>query len=140
MPGLGVRHHRNFALGVDSGSLPPSPRGPNAEKEVQFSPDGRYLATVAVSPSLTQFITLWRSGHYGRPVRVLVRPSTDGSTPPVAISHADRLVAVGGSDGSITVYDLRDPNGRGRVFSGRHNGGVNGLAFGPDDRTLVSGG
>ncbi|HYS82656.1 MAG TPA: AAA family ATPase, partial [Anaeromyxobacteraceae bacterium] len=121
-------------------ALPPSPRGPNAEKEVQFSPDGRYLATVAVSPSLTQFITLWRSGHYGRPVRVLVRPSTDGSTPPVAISHDDRLVAVGGSDGSITVYDLRDPNGRGRVFSGRHNGGVNGLAFGPDDRTLVSGG
>ncbi|MDP9342064.1 MAG: AAA family ATPase [Actinomycetota bacterium] len=121
-------------------ALPPSPRGPAAETEATFSPDGQYLATVSLAPSLTEFITIWRTGRYRRPARVLVRHSTEQETPALAISHDDHLLAVGGGDGSITVYDLRDPTARGHVFSGRHNAGVNGVAFAPDDRTLVSAG
>jgi hypothetical protein len=121
-------------------ALPPSPRGPAAETEATFSPDGRYLATVSLAPSFTEFITIWRTGRYRRPVRVLVRHSTEQETPALAISHDDHLLAVGGGDGSITVYDLQDPTARGHVFSGRHNAGVNGVAFAPDDRTLVSAG
>jgi WD40 repeat protein/class 3 adenylate cyclase len=119
-------------------TLPPSPRGPTPAKEAQFSPDGRYLATVSLAPSLTEFITIWREGRPLTPVRVLIRSSTDQGAPPLAISHDDRFLAVGAEDGSITVYDLRHASEPGRVFSGRHNGGVSAVEFAPDDRTLVS--
>jgi len=79
-------------------TLPASPRGPKAEKEVQFSPDGRYLATVSLSPSLTEFITVWRTGRYSRPVRILVRPS--GTEPALRIM-------VEGED-AVRVAELAD--------------------------------
>jgi WD40 repeat protein len=119
-------------------ALPPSPKGDGANQSVWFSPDGRYLVTVSSAASGNAFLTEWRAGDYGRPLRTLTYSSTDQGVAAVAMSHDDHMLAVGGADGSITVFDLAQSADHGRVFRGRHSSTISAVSFAPDDRTLIS--
>lgn len=48
------------------------------------------------------------------------------------------LALVGGVNGTATVYDLANPQAKGREFEGRHDGGVAAAAFSPDGRFCVT--
>lgn len=53
-----------------------------------------------------------------------------------AVSADGRTFALGGSDGSVSLLDLR--NGRLRTLDGRHEGGQMKMVFAPDGKTLVT--
>ncbi len=53
-----------------------------------------------------------------------------------AVDRGRRSLALGHNDGSITVTDLR--TGKTHALNGRHNAAIDGLAFSPDGRTIVS--
>jgi WD40 repeat protein len=84
------------------------------------------------------------SGSFDRKVRVWA-PSTgevkvlDHGAPvrPVDVTADGRLVASGGTDGSLFLWDV--PAGTGRRLRG-HRGELRALAFSPDGRLLASGG
>jgi len=100
---------------------------------VYFSSDSHYL--IAGEPPTTPVargvVSVWRLGQFRTPVRVF-----RGDISTAALSHDGGLFAVGGSEGSVAVYDLR--TGVRRAFNGRHDGFVDSVAFSPDDRTVVS--
>ncbi len=91
-----------------------------------FSSDGRYLLAGA-----NGLVLIWRVGRYGAPILSLHVPGSIAD-----LSHDDRLLAVGGGDGSLHLYAF--PSGAPRPLNGRHNGFVTGVGFSPDDRTLVT--
>ena len=55
-----------------------------------------------------------------------------------AVSHDERVLALGRDDGSLRLLDLR--SGRSWLAPGRHGASVESVAFTPDDRTVVTGG
>ena len=68
----------------------------------------------------------WRHTHGVRSLAV-TRPDAGSA-----------LALVGGTNGTATVYDLANPQAKGREFEGRHDGGVAAAAFSPDGRYCVT--
>src|ERR1041384_8131121 len=112
-----------------------------------FSPDGRLLATTTWNSSQ---VKLWEVAT-GRELRTFIGSSGAGGSTivaftgvsTVAFSHDNRLLAAGGRDGSIKVWDVT--NGREvSNIAGAHQGstdnelGVYSLAFSPDGQTLIA--
>jgi len=91
-----------------------------------FSPDSRYLLAGG-----NGLLSVWRVGRYRAPVLTLHVPASIAQ-----LSNDDRLLAFGGADGALHLYDF--PAGMPRPLNGRHNGFVTGVGFSPDDRTLVT--
>jgi WD40 repeat protein/energy-coupling factor transporter ATP-binding protein EcfA2 len=92
-----------------------------------FNTDGRRLASGTISE-----IVLWdvrRTAAIGRPL------AGDGSV--LALSPDGRLLASGGVDRSVTLWNLRD---RTQSALGSHQAPIASLAFSPDGRLLASGG
>jgi WD40 repeat protein len=90
--------------------------------------DGRRLVTsVAGGPIAV------RDARTLRPLRQLRL-----SAAAAALSPDDRILLVGGRDGSVRLLDL--VTGRARTASGRHDGAVTAAAFSADGRTVVTAG
>jgi WD40 repeat protein len=96
---------------------------------LQFSPDGRHLAT----PSLNGTAQVWDastgsleatlSGHTGQVAALAYSP--DG-----------KLIATSGTDGTARVWDVL--SGRQLLVLPGHNGTVDDVAFSPDGRRLAT--
>jgi WD40 repeat protein/tRNA A-37 threonylcarbamoyl transferase component Bud32 len=108
-------------------------KAPGAVNGVAFSPDGRTLAAVSDVPEAgvrlwdveTGEETTWR-GHTG-PVRGL------------AFSPTAPLLATGGDDGTVRLWDLTGRKAPPRLIElGPSPGGVRAVAFTPDGRYLAT--
>ncbi len=77
---------------------------------------------------------LWRLCHLGH--RLTLRGHA-GPVVSVAYSPAGALLASGGDDGAIILWDM--PSGRVRCTGRGHSGPVRSLAFSPDGQILASG-
>ncbi len=108
---------------------------------VAFSPDGQTLGAGYDDGA----IMLWDISSDQPARRTLTHTGQDQIRPgvpinvQVAFSPDGCLLASGGPDGAITIWDLAtmQPRGDPRL---RHKGGVTSLAFSPDGQTLASGG
>jgi WD40 repeat protein len=112
---------------------------------LQFSPDGRYLATAGWHRQIEEYTTTIWNLQSGQP---LVRDNYLDSVA-VAYSHNGQLVAAGGFDGRVEVWQLtgsdpyRDPPDESlarAVLAEMPVSELRSLAFSPDDRLLAIGG
>lgn len=106
---------------------------------VAFSPDGQTVAAGGAE------VNLWDTST-GRRLRTLERQTVPGFIPfgyrsnaisPVAFSRDGKILAGGGLDGLISLWNPADGQPL-RVLAG-HRGNVASLAFTPDGRALFSG-
>jgi len=107
------------------------PAGPtNDVQSVVFSPDGNWLALgmetgqVLIWDFVTERLS-WRFQQHSASTGINV----------LCFSHDGFFLASGGNDDLVVVYDLR--KGTSARLEG-HSDAVFGLAFAPDDKTLVS--
>jgi WD40 repeat protein/class 3 adenylate cyclase len=103
----------------------PAPAGAQPYLWQAFSPDNRYLFAGG-----NKIVSVWRIGSR-TPVLTLHVPGSIA-----ALSHNDRLLAVGDEDGTLHLYSF--PSGKPKTLAARHNAFVDGIGFSPDDKTLVS--
>ncbi len=110
---------------------------------MQFSPDGRLLATLVAMDSQ---VKLWEVAT-GRELRTLAGSTgaglfgMSGGFYSIAFSRDGRQIAAGGYDGSIKVWDVstgRETRAMGGTADGGSKVPIFQLAFGPDNRTLVA--
>ena len=112
-----------------------------------FSPDGRLLATTTWNSSQ---VKLWEVAT-GRELRTFIGSSGAGNSSlvaftgvsTIAFSHDSRLLAAGGHDGSIKVWDVTNGREVATIAGGQQDArdnliGVYWLAFSPDGQTLVA--
>jgi WD40 repeat protein len=99
---------------------------------VAFTPDGLTLISATSDPGAV--LTFWdlRSGRPGR------APGDNGPIRAVAVSPSGRLVASGGDDGSVRLWDVTTHKQVAAAVE--HTGAVRAVAFSPDGRTVASGG
>jgi WD40 repeat protein/serine/threonine protein kinase len=105
--------------------------GPSGLSFVEFSPDGKFLAAVAAGTSLR----LWSVERFGE-VATLTSSGTAPWINPTFAANGE-AVAVGNDDGTVDVWDLRRKE-RGANHWKAHNGTVDGVAFMPDGKRLVT--
>jgi WD40 repeat protein/serine/threonine protein kinase len=105
--------------------------GPSGLSFVEFSPDGKFLAAVAAGTSLR----LWSVERSGEAATL----TSSGAAPWINPTFAanGEAVAVGNDDGTVDVWDLRRKE-RGANHWKAHNGTVDGVAFMPDGKRLVT--
>jgi WD40 repeat protein len=127
------------ATGAELGEL----RGhENSVQAVAFSPDGRRLATASQDttvkvwdvPARRELATF--RGHFTRKPDGVVKAGTGMIVLCVAFSPDGRLVASGGCDGRVKVWDVAA--NREATSPEGHDDWVYGVAFTPDSRRLVS--
>jgi WD40 repeat protein len=99
-----------------------------------FTPDGRRLVTAAFDPPGRFPIRLW---EVATGAEVWRHVDTDHATIALAVSPDGRVIAAGGSDGTIRLWDL-DTRKELRKLTG-HQEPVLAVAFSPDGRRLISG-
>ncbi|MGH3870404.1 MAG: TIR domain-containing protein [Pseudonocardiaceae bacterium] len=112
--------------------------------KVSLTPDGHILATGSQDGKTI----LWDLADLARP-RQLGAPLTAPSNLPdhhygvisVAFGPDGRMLATGGSDHSVILWDLTDPSRSRRIgpLPTGHGEEVNSVAFSPDGRTLATG-
>jgi WD40 repeat protein len=66
----------------------------------------------------------------------LISPAHDGEALCVCISHSGALIASGGTDDMVKLWDMA--SGELLAEGSAHSGHVHSLSFSPDDRQLVS--
>jgi WD40 repeat protein/class 3 adenylate cyclase len=126
----GVIRVSNEPTGVRLAEIPP--RRGISPFDITFTADSEYFVTFdahgnPANPSSFSN-TLWRVAD--------AKPLLTFPDAPWAVSPDDRLVATGGNDGSVHIYEVA--TGERRELNGRHNGGAEGVGFSPDGMTLAS--
>jgi WD40 repeat protein len=99
-----------------------------------FTPGGKILVT----GSWDGTVKLWDAAA-GSPLRTLPGKG-DNRVLSVAVGPAGRLLACGHEDGTVRLWDLTAAASQPRAVYAGHADWVKVVAFGPDGRTLVSGG
>ncbi|HJT37028.1 MAG TPA: hypothetical protein VJ818_01280, partial [Actinomycetota bacterium] len=99
---------------------------------IEFSADGKYLITGTTNGKDAP-IQIWRVGDTTHALRTIHYSHGNGIA---TISPDDRMLAVGGLDGSVSLFDLA--TGTERLMNGRHDAAVDWVAFSPNGRTLVT--
>ncbi|MBC7929681.1 MAG: caspase family protein [Rubrivivax sp.] len=112
---------------------------------MQFSPDGRLLATLLAF--MDSQVKLWDVAT-GRELRTLVGSTGAGflgggqGFTSIAFSRDGRQIAAGGYDGSIKVWDVETGRGLRAMGGGGGDGATSmpifTMAFAPDNRTLIT--
>lgn len=102
-----------------------------AVSKVQFSGDGRYLATAAGSS-----VSLWMRGASGDWIRVREFRDHVADAEALAFSKDGRMLATGGSDHTIFIYDTS--NGEKVNVLNQAMLEVRNLAFSPDGSRLLA--
>jgi len=126
-----ARHDLRFFDLQNGNRIDLLPAGPTNEvQSVVFSPDGNRLALGMENGqvSIWDFVT-------GRLSRRFQQHSASAGIGALCFSHDGRFLASGGYDGLVVIYDVR--RGMSTRLEG-HTDSVFGLAFAPDDKTLVS--
>jgi hypothetical protein len=129
---------------LDGGLVAVPPGNMQQRPVITFSPDGRMLATSG--PDAT--VVLWETATGKERQRIRMRrpplpPMMNGFRQPAqhpaasaALSAGGRLLAVGGADNAVHLWDLR--TGRELPPLGEHGAPVQGVVFPPGGRELVS--
>ena len=81
-------------------------------------------------------VEVWSLDHWRRRLNITLSEAIGHGVAPWAIDRLGRRAAFGEADGSVTVADL--VTGSVRKLRGRHGGGVIGVGFSPNGRTIVS--
>jgi WD40 repeat protein len=108
-------------------------KGDAASRSVVLSPDGKVIATIGEHGNITR---LWRSDTGKTVWRIEGDGSTNGMAGYIALSPDGNLLAVGGVEQDVTLYDIRTGK---ETCACERTAGSTCLAFSPDGRTLVSG-
>jgi WD40 repeat protein/serine/threonine protein kinase len=107
--------------------------------DVAYSPDGRWLASACgheYLPSQLGEVTLWEA-ETGAEIHRF--PAYKGGVLGVVFSSDSRWLASGCGDGTVRIWDTRDPAGTARELRG-HIGMVKRVMFLPDGRLASVGG
>jgi WD40 repeat protein len=99
-----------------------------------FTPDGRRLVSAAFDPPSRFPVRLW---EVATGAEVWRHADTDHATIALTVSPDGRVIAAGGSDGTIRLWDLGTRQEL-RKMAG-HQGPVLAVAFSPDGHRLISG-
>jgi WD40 repeat protein len=111
-------------------------------KGLAFTPDGKFIVSAADDKVIR--VWDWRAGKTVRTIRGQSGPGEEGKIHAMALSPDGRWLAVGGwmkipgePGHDIRLYDFA--NGELRALLKGHAHVVNGLAFSPDSKKLISG-
>lgn len=100
-----------------------------------FAPNGRMLATTGDQ------VVLWNLADLAAPRQFSGVVDAGDSTQAVVFSPDGRILAVGSRGGTVSLWNVEDPDRPRRIGSplAGHSSWPTALAFSPDSRTLVSG-
>jgi len=105
---------------------------------LSFTPDGKFIVSAGHDKVIR--VWDWRAGKTVRTIRGQSGLGDEGKIYAMALSPDGRWLAVGGwtPDNEIRLYDFK--SGELRALLKGHSNVVNGLAFSPDSKKLISGG
>lgn len=124
----------------DEKSMPFKPNHKPSVKSVAFSPDGKTVASGGAdaggggTPDYS--IKIW-DAETGN-AKSTLKSEHSGAVTSLAFSSDSKLLASGGEDSFIYIWDIQKPQSTNKLRD--HNGAVRSVKFWPDDKTLVSGG
>jgi hypothetical protein len=112
---------------------------------IAFAPDGAFLAVAAGTPGATGELRLIRAGaSAGAKEAALVLDRTGDLMATVAFSADGKLLAAGGADGAVRLYEVSPaspataPAARQSRVIALHSDWVTAVAFSPDGRRVAS--
>jgi WD40 repeat protein len=103
-----------------------------------FSPDGRWLAVSGSDPENINIYELPQDVRTSPPMPLFNWLSTDGSLRSLALRRNGKELAVGGNNGTVTVWELGKDEPR--LTFQAHKKAILALAYSPDGKTLLSAG
>lgn len=113
----------------------------NSVGEIAWSANGRYVAAVLFNPSANGIVGAWDSTQQYQPVL----PSLGASSVPAQISHLawsptskTPLLAFGGSDGNVYLWNVGSSTAPSRTLSGNIQGSITSLAWSYDGQWLAA--
>jgi WD40 repeat protein len=120
------------ALGASAARAQPFPAHAAPVSRVAFTSDGE---TVALSDGAT--LTVWNHVHHTVARLPIASASPGHEVRSLAFSPDDRLLASGGADGTLALWDIQNRRLL-RPATIAHRDAVYALAFSPDGQTLAS--
>jgi serine/threonine-protein kinase len=122
-----------------SGSPPPLGSPPAPQQAVQLMTAALLGATPAAGkPAASAPVPGEVALDSAKAKRLAKMPGHQGMVSAVAFAPIRDLVATGGMDGLVRLWDFRERPPRDFTGSPKHNGDVRALVFGPDSRLLAS--
>ncbi len=100
---------------------------------LRFSHSGRFLLTRIRFNNLAQSLKVWKTGGWEE---LPLGGSRIEASTAFDISPDDRLLALGYTDGAVTLRSVASPQDE--TTFGKHIMGVNGVCFSPDGRVLAT--